>query len=203
MGCTNFFKYHPDATLSDYAKRFGYDANALERAVRKTVEYRERPFSDEQIVLKEALLSLDARGLTDILYERQKIEQTLPYMTTQSAVHSEFSFIPITTQTDAMSNVYVQTNTQYAMDATAYRTTEEQRMRMYEALYESGEDDADETSEETRDVMALLLALQIIDDERIQIKTRDDRDQMFKIFTMAPEDIMVEEQDGLPLNHTD
>ena len=181
MGCTNFFKYHPDATLSDYAKRFGYDANALERAVRKTEEYREmRSFSNEQIVLKEVLLSLDARGLTDTLYERQRLEQVLPYVTTQSAVHSGFSFTPITTQTDSMSNVYVQTTDtqQYAMDATAYRTTEEQRVRMYEALYESGEDDVEETPEETKDVMTLLLALQLIDDEekmaRIEFEESDE-----------------------------
>jgi hypothetical protein len=74
MGCPNFFRYHHDASIEDYAKRFGYDTEVLEKAIKKTEEYsifKAIHGSNEQVAMREALLKLDTEDETDVLYSKE------------------------------------------------------------------------------------------------------------------------------------
>jgi hypothetical protein len=74
MGCPNFFKYHPSATIEDYAKRFGYNTEVLKSAVKRTKEYeisKNRYGGNERVAMTEAVLALDTNSATDALYMRE------------------------------------------------------------------------------------------------------------------------------------
>ena len=69
MGCANFFRFHPDAGISDYCKRFGYELQQLVSAVEGTGLAGKYKSDDHIIALKNAIIGLDNTGMTDRLYE--------------------------------------------------------------------------------------------------------------------------------------
>lgn len=70
MGCPNFFKYHPKATLDQYCERFHYKKEELAQKVRKTPIYEKFLGSNtpDETKIMSALLELDTAKLTDKIY---------------------------------------------------------------------------------------------------------------------------------------
>ncbi|MFH0949023.1 MAG: hypothetical protein V1802_00880 [Candidatus Aenigmatarchaeota archaeon] len=68
MGCPNFFKFHTNATLDQYCKRFGYDQDILEQTVKKTEQYNAVSAPNEEQRMLNALLHMDEMKMTDGLY---------------------------------------------------------------------------------------------------------------------------------------
>jgi len=85
LGCPNFFKYHPEATLGEYCGRFGYNENVLKEAVvRKRPDIRK---SDRDTAFLSLIKEMDIRGETDAAY-KQAFKDTI--MTkTENAVKAE------------------------------------------------------------------------------------------------------------------
>lgn len=68
MGCPNFFKYHKNATVDDYAERFGYNAQSLKEAIKSSgMLDKYQPESNTSMV--NALIEMDNMKLTKNLYE--------------------------------------------------------------------------------------------------------------------------------------
>lgn len=80
MGCPNYAKHHPDASLDEYCEKFGYDKAKLSGAIKNTEKYREMKEkhsgkSDDEIVKQAAWeldksKSSDGKSLTDAVYNK-------------------------------------------------------------------------------------------------------------------------------------
>jgi hypothetical protein len=76
MGCVNFFKYHPDATLDQYCKKFKYDRNVLAEMVKKTEQYSQMSSEiPEEKKIMTALFELDNAKMTDVIYKTEQTRQ--------------------------------------------------------------------------------------------------------------------------------
>ncbi len=80
MGCPNYAKHHPNASLDEYCEKFGYDKAKLSGAIKNTEKYREMKEkhsgkSDDEIVKQAAWemdksKSPDGKSLTDAVYNK-------------------------------------------------------------------------------------------------------------------------------------
>lgn len=88
MGCPNFFKYHPDATLGEYCSKFGYDEKLLKETISK-----ESPgigkINDDAAYLS-SVKEMDLKGETDRLYEKAVDESSKDK--TENALRAESGY---------------------------------------------------------------------------------------------------------------
>ena len=68
MGCPNFFRFHKNATVDDYAKRFGYDSGKLKTAIASSGFVEKYSSGSNSMV--NALIEMDNRKMTKELYDR-------------------------------------------------------------------------------------------------------------------------------------
>lgn len=174
-GCPKFFEFHRGAGLPEYAERFGYDPTLLQRTVKSSREYRElkNNITDDKTLMREVLISLDTKGVTERLYDRQERQMMIRNTDIQSA--------PITTyiQPEIVVSPYSQTTTpqtQYdAPKITAYGTDDNE---LYEGLYDVDQDgeesEIEENEEDVRDIVSLLVALQLIEEDEEESEILDE-----------------------------
>jgi len=88
LGCSNFFRYHHNATVKDYSNRFGYDTEVLIQTLKQTDSYSRNRKSKKEVsednFLMEALFDLDRKGMTDTLYKQQKTQKESSYLSKNS-----------------------------------------------------------------------------------------------------------------------